>query len=84
MDKVVGIVETRNRLPAILNDVASGRRYIVTQRSHPRAVLISPEELETLEVQADHDLLEDIKAAKQDIRAGRFVRAKDYFSKRKR
>lgn len=83
MDKVIGVVETRNHLPAILKQVAAGRHFIITQRSHARAVLISPEDLETLEVQADTRLLEDIKAAKDDIRNGRVVKASAYFRRRK-
>ncbi|MBI4375693.1 MAG: type II toxin-antitoxin system Phd/YefM family antitoxin [Elusimicrobia bacterium] len=83
MDKIVGIVQARSSLPSILKDVATGKRYVITQRSHARAVIISPEELETLEIQADKSLLEDIKAAKDDIRKGRVVSAKNYFSRRK-
>lgn len=56
---------------------------MITQRSHARAVIISPEALETLEIQADKALLEDIKAAKDDIRKGRVVPAAAYFSRRK-
>lgn len=83
MDKVIGVVETRNRLPAVLKEVARGKRYIITQRSHARAVLISPEELETLEISADKKLLEDLKTAKEEIARGRYVRASDYFKKKK-
>lgn len=84
MDKIVGIVQARSSLPSILKEVASGKRYVITQRSHARAVIISPEELETLEIQADKTLLEDIRAAKEDIRKGRVIRASSYFSKNKR
>lgn len=83
MDKIVGVVKARSTLPSILRDVATGRRYVITQRSHARAVIISPEELETLEIQADKSLLEDIKAAKEDIRKGRVISAKKYFSRRR-
>lgn len=78
----MGIVETRSHLPAILKTLAPGKRVIITQRSHARAVLVSPEELETLEVQADKGLLEDIRAAKEDIRRGRALKARDYFARR--
>jgi len=84
MDKVIGVVETRNHLPAILKGVTQGKRYIITQRSHARAVLISLEELETLEACADKGLPEDLKAAKEDIKSGRYVRAETYFGKKKR
>ncbi len=84
MDKIVGIVEARSTLPAILKAVSEGKRYVITQRSHARAVIIGLEELETLEIQADKNLQQDLKAAKKDIRKGRVVRAKKYFAKTKK
>lgn len=84
MDKVIGMVETRNHLPAILKSMVNGKRYIITQRSHARAVLISPEELETLEAQADKELLEDLRTAQKEIHLGRYVKAENYFTKKKR
>lgn len=84
MDKVIGMVETRKQLPAILKSVANGKRYIITQRSHARAVLISPEELETLEISADKELLEDLRDAQKDIQQGRYIKAEKYFAKKKR
>lgn len=84
MDKVIGMVETRNHLPAILKSVTSGKRYIITQRSHARAVLISPEELETLEIAADKELLEDLRVAQKEIRGHQYVKAEKYFAKKKR
>lgn len=83
MDRVIGAVETRTHLPAILKAVTYGKRFIITQRSHARAVLISPEELESLEAAADRGLLEDLMAARKDIRMGRTVRAKTYFLRKK-
>lgn len=82
MDKIVPIREARATLPSILKAVSSGRRYVITQRSHARAVLISLDELESLEVQADKALLEDIKAAKADIRAGRYIKASRYLARK--
>ena len=84
MDKVIGVVEIRSHFPATLKEVAHGKRFIITQRSHPRAVLISPEELETLEVSANLKILEDLKKAQEDIQGGRYIKASDYFSKKKK
>jgi len=79
MDKVVGVVETRNNLRGLLNEVGKGRRVIIVQRSKARAVLVSPEDMETLEVMADKDLLRELIEARADIRAGRYKTFDDYF-----
>lgn len=81
MDKVVGVVETRTHLPRILDRVAKGERYIIAQRSRARAVLLSPEEVETLEVMADKELLRELIEAKADIHAGRFRTYEQFFGK---
>lgn len=82
MDKVVGVLAVRNNLKKIVEDASRGSRYIITSRSHPKAVLVSVEELETLEVMADRALLDEIKQAKDDIKAGRYVAYEDYFGKK--
>jgi prevent-host-death family protein len=82
VDKVVGVVAVRNNPRKILENTSKGSRYIITSRSRPRAVLVSVEELEMLEIMADHDLLEEIKQAKDDIKAGRYVPFEQYFGKR--
>lgn len=82
MDRVVGVVTVRNNLRKILENTSKGSRYIITSRSQPRAVLVSVEELEMLEIMADHDLMDEIKQAKDDIKAGRCVPYEQYFGKR--
>jgi prevent-host-death family protein len=72
----------RNNLKKIVEDASRGSRYIITSRSHPKAVLVSVEELETLEVMADRALLDEIRQAKDDIKAGRYVASEDYFGKK--
>lgn len=79
MDKVIGVVETRNHLPRILKEVKKGVHYIITQRSKAKAALISLEEMETLEVMADRELLREIRQAKEDIKAGRYKTYQEYF-----
>ena len=82
MDKVVGISKLRNSLASILKDVTRGAHYIVVQRSKAKAVLLSPEEVETLEVLADQRLLKEILEAKKDILEGRFASYEDFFGKK--
>ncbi len=82
MDKVVGISKLRNSLASVIKDVTRGTHYIVVQRSKARAVILSPEEVETLEVLADRKLLEEILEAKKDILEGRFTTYEDFFGKK--
>lgn len=79
MDKVIGVVETRTKLPQIIKEISSGERYIITQRSKAKAVIVSLEEIETLEILADKKLLRDIVAAKEDIKNRRFKSYEEYF-----
>jgi prevent-host-death family protein len=79
MDKVIGIAATREKLPQIIKEISLGERYIITQRSKAKAVIVSLEEMETLEILADKVLLKDIVAAKEDIRNKRYVSYKEYF-----
>ena len=74
MDKTIGISELRKTISSKVKEVHEDRsRYIIIQRSKPKAVLMSPEEVETLEIMADKETLNEIKQAKEDIRKGRFV-----------
>ena len=57
-------------------------RYIIIQRSKPKAVLISPEEIESLEIMADKETLKEIKQAKEDILNGRFTPYEKFFKKK--
>lgn len=82
MDKVVGVMAIRNNLRKIVESASRGARYIITSRSQPKAVLVSVEELETLEIMADRALLSEIRQAKDDIKAGRYVAYEHYFGKR--
>jgi prevent-host-death family protein len=82
MDKVVGISKLRSSLSSIIKDVAKGSHYIVVQRSRAKAVILSPEEVETLEVVADRKLLEEIREAKKDVRESRFTTYEKFFGKK--
>ena len=79
MDKVIGVVDARTHMKEIVEGAANGLRYIITSRSKPKAVLVSVEELETLEVMADKEIMKDLIAAKEDIKAGRLISADEFF-----
>lgn len=79
MDKVIGVVDARSNLKRILEEITKGARYIITSRSKPKAALVSLEELETLEIMADKELMREILEAKEDIKAGRYVTFEEYF-----
>jgi len=82
MDKIVGISEFRKSIASIINEVFKGSKYIIMQRSKPKAVIMSPEEVETLEVMADRELLEDIKSAKQEMLNRDFATYEEFFGKK--
>ncbi len=84
MDRIIGVVEVRTRLRELLEKVARGERFIIAQRSRAKAVLLSPETVETLEVMADKRLLEDLVVAKLEIQHGRVRPWKAYLSTAKR
>jgi prevent-host-death family protein len=82
MDKVIGIANLRSSIANVVKEVhENNAQYIVVKRSKARAVLISPEKLETLEVMADRELLEEIRRAKDDILSGRYKTYKEYFKR---
>lgn len=82
MDKVIGIAKLRDSLASIIKEVNKGAHYIIVQRSKAKAVLLSPDEVETLEVLADRRLLEEILEAKKDILEGKFTTYEDFFGKK--
>lgn len=54
-------------------------KWIITRNGRAEAVMISPEELETLEIKADSELLRSILRAEEDIKKGRLYSHKDVF-----
>ena len=72
MEKVIGMAEAKSHLTEILKRVEKGERFIISQRSKAKAVLISLDEMETLEVMADKKLLRELIEAKADMKAGRY------------
>ncbi|MEW6103953.1 MAG: type II toxin-antitoxin system Phd/YefM family antitoxin [bacterium] len=80
MEKIAPISEVRNHLPSIVNEILfTNQRYIVTKQGKPAIVMISPEELETLEILADRELIKSLVKAEEDIQKGRIYSHKEVF-----
>ncbi len=81
MDKISPISEVRSHLPGLVKSLGKHprNRIIVTKSGRPAAVLLSPEELESLEVMADKDLLLSILRAEEDAQKGRLLRHDELF-----
>ena len=81
MDKISSISHVRAHLPEIINFLGKHQRtrFVVTRNGAPAAVLLSPEELETLEILADKRLMLSLIKAEKDEDAGRLVKHEDIF-----
>jgi len=80
MDFIVPVSEVRSKLPELIKKISSvGKRLIITKNGRVEAVMMSPEELETLEIMADQKLLRSILRAEEDIRDGKLYSHKDVF-----
>ena len=80
MDYIVPISEARGKLSQLIKKISQEDKHlIITRNGRAEAVMISPEELETLEIKADRKLLESIIRAEEDIKAGRVYSHKDVF-----
>lgn len=81
MDYIVPISEARGKLPALIKKIAQlGKHLIITRNGKAEVVMMSPEELETLEIKADQSLLRSIMRAEEDIKSGRLYSDEDIFS----
>ena len=71
MDYIVPISEARSKLPSLIKKISQiGKHLIITRNGRAKAIMISPEELETLEIKADQKLLQSILRAEEDIKKG--------------
>ncbi|MFH1772563.1 MAG: type II toxin-antitoxin system Phd/YefM family antitoxin [Candidatus Omnitrophota bacterium] len=71
MDYIVPISEARGKLPQLIKKIAHmGKHLIITKNGKPEVIMLSPEELETLEIKADQKLLQSILRAEEDIQNG--------------
>lgn len=80
MDHIIPISEARKNLTKIVNKISSIRKpLIITRNGRAKAVIISPEELETLEIKADQNLLQSIQRAQEDIKENRLYSHEEVF-----
>jgi prevent-host-death family protein len=78
MSEVLPLAEIKARLSEIVDRVErTHERVVLTRRGRPAAVIVSPEELESLEetlaVLSNARALAEIREAQADIRSGRVV-----------
>jgi len=69
------LAEVKNRLSEVVDEVEREHaRVVITKHGRPAAVVISTEDLasleETLDIMGNESLLSDIKAAVAELRAG--------------
>ena len=82
MTNVVAISDARANLPELVNKVHKNLdRVVITINGQPKAVLVSEEELESLEETAEilaiPGALKSIKKSEKQIKEGKFVRLED-------
>ena len=85
-DVVLSLAEIKKRLSEIVDGVEERHdRVVLTRNGRPAAVLISPDELEsleeTLEILSDAKAMKAIRAAEVDIDAGKGVSGDDLRAK---
>ena len=84
MDYILPISEARGRLPELIKKIAAaGKHLVITKNGRAEAVVMTPEELETLEVRADKKLMEALIRAQADIKAGRIYSHEEVFKPKK-
>ncbi|MFH1023872.1 MAG: type II toxin-antitoxin system Phd/YefM family antitoxin [Planctomycetota bacterium] len=83
METIMPMTEFRADMYGVVRKVRKDRRHVIlTKNGRPEAVVMSPEELETLEILADRNLMRQVARAEKDLvekAAGRFVRHEDIF-----
>lgn len=85
-DVVLPLAEIKKRLSEIVDGVEERHdRVVLTRNGRPAAVIISPDELEsleeTLEILSDPKAMKAIRAAEADIDAGKGVSGDDLRAK---
>ncbi len=81
MTKIAPVSFVRAHLPEMVANLGKKKRdrVVITKNGAPSAVLVSPEELETLEILADKRLMLSLLKAEEDERANRVVEHEDIF-----
>jgi antitoxin YefM len=82
MDKIASLSHVRANLPKLVASLGKRNRdrVIITRNGAAAAVLISPEDLETLEILADRKLMLSLRKAEGDLKAGRFAMTLEAFA----
>lgn len=84
MERVLPVTEARTRFLEIVKEVTDlGERFIITKRGKPEAVVISIDEIETLEILADKELMASLRRGMEDIQAGRVISSEELFGEKK-
>jgi len=80
MDRFLTATEARKQFLKLLDEIKEGERVIITRRGKPTAAVIDFERLQLLTELArlwqDPQSLDHIRAAHEDLRAGRVYRLK--------
>ena len=81
MTKIAPVSYVRAHLPEMVAALGKRKRgrIVITRNGTASAVLVSPEELETLEILADKKLMLSLLKAEDDERAQRLVEHEDIF-----
>lgn len=85
---VIAISDLRANLPSLINRVSEKlERFIITVSGKPKAVVISPEELESLEetaeILATPGALKAIRKSSEQIRRGEYITLEELKKKNK-
>jgi len=88
MVNIINISDARTKLPDLVDKTSGGLvRYLITVNSKPKAVLISVDELdsleETAEILSEPGALESIRKSKKQIRKGQYISFSDLKKKYK-
>ena len=80
MDYIMPISEVRSKLPGLIKKILQmGKHLVITRNGKPEAVMVSPDEMESLEIKADQSLLQSILRAEEDIKRGNLYSHEDVF-----
>jgi PHD/YefM family antitoxin component YafN of YafNO toxin-antitoxin module len=81
MNRIVPVSYVRAHLPEMVAAIGKKKRdrIVITRNGTASAVLVSPEELETLEILADKKLMLSLLKAEADEHAERLVEHEDIF-----
>ena len=82
MSNFMNISDVRSSLPEVVNKVSKNMdRVTITVNGKPKAVMLSPEELESLEETAEilaiPNIKKDLEESRKQFKEGKFVLLKD-------